>query len=74
MWTLGMMQSFLYGDGLLGTEIDDIAEVTAALGESGEVDAVLGVGIYGDKVSVTSSNGSFKSQLVLLSKLQVLQH
>ena len=54
MWIIGMMQSGISCDGLIGTEMDDKSEGTAALGES---------------VSVTGWNGGFQSQLVLLLQL-----
>ena len=39
--------------------MDDKSSVTAALGKSADVDAVLGVEIEGDKVSVTGWNCGF---------------
>ena len=44
MWIIGMMQSGISCDGLIGTEMDDKSEGTAALGES---------------ISVTGWNGGF---------------
>ena len=54
------MQSVLCCGGFLGAEMDYISEGNEALGESADVDSVLGVELQVDKVSVTGLNGGFQ--------------
>ena len=53
MRTLGITQPFLFGDGFLDSEMYDKSASTVALGESEDVDAVLGVELKVDKAAVT---------------------